>query len=110
MWRPDRSVRGPERATLRDVEPLSGPNEAPSRNYLKKRFREFGIHISSSTKFALKCQLNSFVIIYAVMRCLSCRPRTYAATRSTSPPSAGRWRPQLRRLRSVTRGLNVGQI
>ena len=23
MWRPDRSVRGPERASLRDVDPLN---------------------------------------------------------------------------------------
>jgi len=46
---------------LTDIEPLSGPNEVPGRNDLEEGSGEFGIHILSSTKYALKRQLNSIV-------------------------------------------------
>ena len=46
---------------LTDIEPIGSPNETSGRNDLKKGPGELGIHIRSSIKHALKCQLNSFV-------------------------------------------------
>ena len=46
---------------LTDIQPLGSPNETAGRDDLEKGFGELGVHIRSSIKYVLNCQLNSFV-------------------------------------------------
>jgi len=46
---------------LTDIQALGSPDETTGRDDLEKGFGDLGVHIRSSIKHVLNCQLNSFV-------------------------------------------------